>query len=86
MILIGSIKFPLENIEKQDEYELELIIPDEEDERINAANIKAKITFIWSEFMLYQELHRESEAELEKLKIMIDNSFRYLEMLNGKVS
>jgi hypothetical protein len=46
--ILGAVKFPLDKIERQEEYDLELEIPDENDERIITAKINAKIKFIWS--------------------------------------
>ena len=52
---IGSKVFPLNTIESQDEYEVQIIIPEKNDDSKPAAHINCKIIFYWSDFQFYDE-------------------------------
>jgi hypothetical protein len=82
-ISIGTVRFPLDKIENQDEYDVLLEIPDEEDEKIINAKINAKIKFVWSIYKLYQDLFAKSEKALQTYKQLLDKSNQYLENLYG---
>lgn len=79
---IGMVKFPLDKIERQDEYDLELEIPDENDEKIITAKINAKIRFIWSWYKYYQDLYTKSEKHLQNYTNTIQRTNNLLENLN----
>ena len=79
---LGTVKFPLDKIEKQEEYDLELEIPDEYDERIINAKINAKIRFVWSTYKYYQDLYAKSERVLQNYNAMLTRTFQLIENLN----
>jgi hypothetical protein len=80
--VLGTVSFPLYKIERQDEYDLELEIPDENDENVNMAKINAKIQFIWSIYKYYQDLLTKSERVLQNCQAMLQKTNRLLENLN----
>lgn len=80
--VIGAVKFPLDRIEKQEEYDLELEIPDENDDRIIMAKINAKIKFVWSVYKLYQDKLNKSERLLQNYNNMLQKTNKLLENLN----
>ena len=80
--LIGTVKFPLDTIEKQEEYDLELEIPDEEDEKVINAKINAKIRFIWSIYKYYQDLYTKSERSLQNYNSQLQKTYQLLDSLN----
>ena len=80
--VLGTVSFPLYKIERQDEYDLELEIPDEHDENVNMAKINAKIQFIWSIYKYYQDQLTKSERVLANCQAMLQKTNRLLENLN----
>jgi hypothetical protein len=80
--ILGTVKFPLDKIERQEEYDLELEIPDENDERIITAKINAKIKFIWSIYKYYQDLLAKSERNLQNCNAMLQKTNKLIENLN----
>ncbi len=82
---IGMVNFSLSKIENQQEYDVLLEIHDEEYENIIKAKINAKIKFIWSYYLLYQELHSISDKKLESLQTSLQNIRQLLENLNGMI-
>lgn len=80
--VLGTVSFPLNKIERQDEYDLELEIPDENDENVNMAKINAKIQFIWSIYKYYQDLLTKSERVLQNCQAMLVKTNKLLENLN----
>jgi hypothetical protein len=81
-LTLGTVKFPLDRIERQEEYELELEIPDEDDENLIMAKINAKIQFIWSIYKYYQDMYTKNERALQNCNIMLQKTTRLLENLN----
>ena len=79
---LGTVKFPLDKIEKQEEYDLELEIPDEHDEKIINAKINAKIRFVWSTYKYYQDLYAKSERTLQNYNTMLTRTYQLIENLN----
>lgn len=80
--ILGTVRFPLESIERQEEYELELEIPDDNDENIIMAKINAKVHFIWSMYKYYQDMLTKSERVLNNCTAMLQKTNRLLENLN----
>jgi myo-inositol-1-phosphate synthase len=80
--VIGSVQFPLDKIENQEEYDVLLEIPDEHDEKIINAKINAKIKFFWSMYKYFQDLYAKSEKILGQYKNLIEKSNLLLENLN----
>ncbi len=80
--ILGTVKFPLDRIERQEEYDLELEIPDENDENLIMAKINAKIQFIWSVYKYYQDLSTKNERTLQNCANMLQKTTSLLENLN----
>lgn len=81
--IIGEVRFPLDQLENQEEYDILLEIPDEEDDEIINAKVNAKIQFIWSPFKMYQDLHAKSEKIINTYNNMIAKSNHLLQNLSG---
>jgi hypothetical protein len=81
---VGSVGFPLTRIENQDEYEVLLEIPDEDDDTICNAKINAKIKFFWSYYKHYEDLYNNADKKQKSLQSLLDKSFQLLDNLNGK--
>jgi hypothetical protein len=80
---IGSVRFSLDLIEKQEEYDVLLEVPDPRDENEVYAKINAKIQFIWSFYKFYSEELIKSEERIETLKNLIYQKQNILKNLNG---
>ena len=65
---LGKSEVPLDNIENQEEYELDLEIPDEKDETQILIVLHTKLTFIWSHYQKYEELYNTSYKKAEMLE------------------
>lgn len=89
---IGLSKVPLNKILNQDEYEIELEIADDNNDR-SIWNIGAKITLIWSYYKLYQDNFNKAETNynnflnnFEKSTVLIDNltdPFKFLQQVDN---
>ncbi len=67
--IIGSKRFPLDQITSQEEYLVQITIPEKEgDEEIAAAIINCKIVLFWSDYEFYEEKKKKSDAKLKKIK------------------
>ena len=75
---IGRKVFPLTEINSQEEYLVEIIIPEIEDEEKIAAFIHAKIILFWSDYNHYERLKRKSEKKLKKLIDAANQADAYL--------
>ena len=82
--LLGVCTFSPASLKTQEEYDLELLIPDEYDEHVTAANIKAKVRFFWSNCQFYLEKTAVSDNEINKLQLRLNQTYEYLKKLNGK--
>lgn len=80
--IIGTVRFPLDTITNQEEYDVLLEIPDEDDEKIINAKINSKINFIWSTYKHHQDQHTKSEKALNQYKNLLEKSNQLLENLN----
>jgi hypothetical protein len=65
---LGKSEVPLNNIENQEEYELDLEIPDEKDETQILIVLHTKVTFIWSYHQKYEELSQQAKNKAEGIK------------------
>ena len=85
-IIIGSVQFDLENIDKQEDYDVTLEIPDDEASSQSAISCKinCKISFIWSYFDYYSELLVKAEKNVKSYKMLLEKNNGLLDSLNGK--
>jgi len=83
-ITLGSVRFSLNLIERQDEYDVLLEVPDINDETDIYAKINAKIQFIWSLHKFYSDELVKSEDNFNKIKTLISAKQQVLSNLNGR--
>jgi hypothetical protein len=78
---IGSKKFPLDEITSQEEYIVQITIPEIEDEEQAAAYINCKIILFWSDYEFFEEKKKKSEQKLKKLKEALNKTNYYLQKI-----
>ena len=78
---IGSKKFPLDEITSQEEYIVQITIPEIEDEEQAAAYINCKIVLFWSDYEYYEEKKKKSEQKLRKLNEALNKTNFYLQKI-----
>ena len=80
--IIGSKRFPLDQITSQEEYLVQITIPDIEGEQeIGAAVINCKIVLFWSDYEFYEEKKKKSEMKLKKIKEASNKANYYLQKI-----
>ena len=76
---IGRKVFPLTDVD-QEEYLVQIVVPEIENEEQIAAYIKAKLSFYWNDCKYYEKQRKKAESKLKKLTIAKNkenkNSFR----------
>ena len=75
---IGSKIFPLTDINSYEEYAVEIVVPEIENEEEIAAYIHAKIVLYWSDYKYYERLIRKAESKLKKLTSALIKAKEYL--------
>ena len=75
---IGSKVFPLTDINSYEEYAVEIVVPEIENEEEIAAYIHAKIVLYWSDYKYYEKLIRKAESKLKKLASALNKAKEYL--------
>ena len=75
---IGSKVFPLTEINSYEEYAVEIVVPEIENEEEIAAFIHAKIILYWSDYKYYERLIRKAESKLKKLISALNQAKEYL--------
>jgi len=75
---IGSKVFPLKDIDTQEEYLVQIIVPEIDDEEKIAAYINAKIILYWSDYKYYEQQRSKAETKLKRLIIAINKANDYL--------
>ena len=75
---IGSKVFPLTDINSYEEYAVEIVVPEIENEEEIAAYIHAKIVLYWSDYKYYEKLIRKAESKLKKLASALIKAKEYL--------
>jgi hypothetical protein len=78
---IGSKVFPLDEITSQEEYIVQITIPEIEDEDQAAAYINCKIELFWSDYEFYEEKKKKSEQKLKKLNEALSKTSLYLQKI-----
>ena len=80
--MIGKKLFPLNTIESQDEYEVQIIIPEKNDDTKPAAHINCKIYFYWSDFLFYDEKRKKEEKRVNGLQRAVKKLKKYQDEIN----
>ena len=75
---IGSKIFPLTDVSSQEEYLVQIVVPEIENEEQIAAYIKAKIILYWSDYKYYEKQKKKAESKLKKLTIAKNKAEDYL--------
>ena len=78
---IGRKVFPLTEIKSQEEYLVEIIIPEIEEEEKIAGFIHAKILLFWSDYKHYERLRKKAEKKLKKLTEAAAQANEYLRII-----
>lgn len=81
--LIGKVKFPLEKLESQDEYEIDIGIPDGYKSNEFIATINTKLQFIRSYYKYYQIQATKSENMKKELEFSLNEYQKLYQNLNG---
>lgn len=79
---IGRKIFPLNEVTTQEEYTVQITIPEIDDEESVAALINAKITLHWSDFRYYDDKRKKSEQKIKKIEEAINKTNKYLKEIN----
>ena len=78
---IGKKVFPLIDINTQEEYLAQIIIPEIDDEEKIAAYINAKIILYWSDSKFYEEKVIKAEKTIKKLIMSLNKASDYLKKI-----
>ena len=81
--------FPLEEIPTQDEYGVQITLPEEENQDQVVAFINSKITLHWSDYLYYEEKVKNCEIRIKKLNEASNKINQYInlikEIYNSKI-
>ena len=83
--IIGSVRCPIDRVENQEEYEVDIIVPEEKNPDNPVAKISAKMQVIKSFYQYYQELMLKAEENKKNLENLLKESQKLFENLNGKI-
>ena len=78
---IGSRVFPLDDVDSQEEYLVQIIIPEMDNPNQVAAYIHAKIVLYWSDFKHYERLRKKQEKRLKKYSVAANKAAEYLKII-----
>ena len=78
---IGKKIFDLSDINSHEEYLVQIVVPEIENEEIIAAFIKAKIVVFWSDYKKYEKQKKKAENKLKKLTIAKNKAEEYLKKI-----
>ena len=78
---IGKKIFDLSNINSHEEYLVQIVVPEIDNEEIIAAFIKAKIMVFWSDYKMYEKQKKKAENKLKKLTIAKNKAEEYLKKI-----
>ena len=74
--------FPLEEITTQDEYGVQITLPEERDQDQVVAFINSKISLHWSDYKFYTEKIKNSEIRIRKLNEASSKVNQYISQIN----
>ena len=78
---IGSRVFPLDEVDSSEEYSVEIVVPEIDNEEQIAAFIHAKIVIYYSEYKKLERLRRKSESRIKKLLSATKRAEEYLKIV-----
>ena len=78
---IGNRLFPLDNVNSQEEYLVQIIIPEIDNPKQIAAYIHTKIILYYSDFGHYESLRKKQEKKLKKYSAAANQAAEYLKMI-----
>ena len=78
---IGKKIFDLSGINSHEEYLVQIVVPEIDNEEIIAAFIKAKIVVFWSDYKKYEKQKKKAENKLKKLTIAKNKAEEYLKKI-----
>ena len=78
---IGKKIFDLSDINSHEEYLVQIVVPEINNEEIIAAFIKAKIVVFWSDYKMYEKQKKKAENKLKKLTIAKNKAEEYLKKI-----
>ena len=78
---IGSKVFPLTDINSNEQYLVQIVVPEIDNEEQIAAYIKAKLTFYWNDCKYYEKQRKKAESKKNKLTIAKNKAIEYLRKL-----
>ena len=79
---IGSKVFPLEDVNSNEEYIVQIEVPELDNEEQIAAYIHAKIVIYWSDYKYYERLRKKAESKLKKLISATNKVSKYLKIIS----
>lgn len=78
LFVIGSRELPLTELTTQDEYNVQIDIPDNEDQETVALVITAKILLYWSDYQYFTSQKDDTETKIKKIESLILEGNKYL--------
>lgn len=78
---LGNVKFPLEGLEKEENYSVNIKIPELHNEHNTILDINATLTCYWSDVFNYTEEKKNSDEKLVKIKEKLNKTKFYLNAL-----
>ena len=78
---IGSKVFPLTDVNSHEEYIVQIVVPEIDNEEEIAAYINAKIVLYWSDYKYYEKQKRKAESRLKKLTTAANKAALFLKLL-----
>ena len=77
-IILGNKEFPLDKITSQEEYEVDIDVPDINDSNTVISSISAKILLYWSDYQFFSDKRDKTELKIKKIENIIYEIRKYL--------
>ena len=78
---IGSKVFPLNEVYSYEEYKVQIIVPEIENEEQIAAYINAKLILYWNDCKEYEQQIKKAESKLNKLRKALNKAEYYINII-----
>ena len=78
---IGRKTFPLNEITSQEEYKVQITVPEIDDPDTIAAYINANIVLFWSDYAFFEEKKKKSEHKYKKFNDVLNKTNQYLKKI-----